>query len=781
MDSPDPSGGHSRHPHRRVEDADLGSVAYFNEIQQRTQDRHRERVAQHREQTGDRESMPAAPIIIRDDEDDEEDVDATVKKGMDDDIAQNFDIAENLDIDDSNVENSEDDDSDINMNDAEFDSDDPNDLDFDINNLDIDIDDPHSVDVSDTFPDASSDDFSDASLDGSSNGSSDDAPGVVAGTHAGARSPTRDSAHAGARSRTHAGAHASARSRTHAGGHASADLSIRNPPVAIEERVSSYKLRSSNIIIRIGDFIETGHQHDSLYNGRFMLVKLIYVGSCGQVIFRGIPYTRTRNLCGMVEALRNELVEIMDIDENDDRDWDEQAQVQVAADTVERKRDFRVTNTQWPEKATQRILFNGNLDFIETYGPVVCRWRMVTHYRTAALRQVKRAIGRTLYHLREDDLDDPLYAHLPIMNRPRVPEETKLNSWRGAKARGGSYNNGSIGHGEIDLDEDAAAREQPFEVAKGQKYTFADIFCGAGGASCGARAAGVKVHMACDIDERSAETYRMNFPETTMHLRNVSELIGDMRVKDQRIDMLHISPPCQFWSPAHTSPGQDDNANRDILCSAHDIINKFRPRIVTVEQTYGILYGRHMQAFHQLLLCFTSQGYSITWRYIVLADWMVPQPRKRLVMVASCPGDFHPVLPEPCPVPPTVNCVLSENIHPDSTHNDPNQLNISSRYPRPPWNGNGILRNSLTCNCNDSKNYHPSGLRPFTVREYAALQTFPGDYWFVPVVSHAKKQVGNAFPPIAVEYLYGHLLEQLREEDNVFLPGEDGEGDEDDE
>lgn len=36
----------------------------------------------------------------------------------------------------------------------------------------------------------------------------------------------------------------------------------------------------------------------------------------------------------------------------------------------------------------------------------------------------------------------------------------------------------------------------------------------------------------------------------------------------------------------------------------------------------------------------------------------------------------------------------------------------------------------------------------------------------------AKKQIGNAFPPIAVKHLYEHLLAHLREVDLAFLPEE---------
>lgn len=43
---------------------------------------------------------------------------------------------------------------------------------------------------------------------------------------------------------------------------------------------------------------------------------------------------------------------------------------------------------------------------------------------------------------------------------------------------------------------------------------------------------------------------------------------------------------------------------------------------------------------------------------------------------------------------------------------------------------------------------HPSGLRPFTLRELACIQGFPMDYQFVGNWGEKKRQVGNAVPPV---------------------------------
>ena len=41
---------------------------------------------------------------------------------------------------------------------------------------------------------------------------------------------------------------------------------------------------------------------------------------------------------------------------------------------------------------------------------------------------------------------------------------------------------------------------------------------------------------------------------------------------------------------------------------------------------------------------------------------------------------------------------------------------------------------------------HPTETRPFTVREYARIQTFPDSYTFVGGMGAQYKQIGNAVP-----------------------------------
>lgn len=90
---------------------------------------------------------------------------------------------------------------------------------------------------------------------------------------------------------------------------------------------------------------------------------------------------------------------------------------------------------------------------------------------------------------------------------------------------------------------------------------------------------------------------------------------------------------------------------------------------------------------------------------------------------------------------------------------------------RLPFDPNQPAR-TVTCGGGDF-NYHPSGRRGFTNREFACLQTFPMRYRFG--LREIRKQIGNAVPPILAKAIYQEILKSLRKTDqkeNEMVVGE---------
>jgi hypothetical protein len=87
--------------------------------------------------------------------------------------------------------------------------------------------------------------------------------------------------------------------------------------------------------------------------------------------------------------------------------------------------------------------------------------------------------------------------------------------------------------------------------------------------------------------------------------------------------------------------------------------------------------------------------------------------------------------------------------------------------PKTPYDGRKKQSGCITTGGGDAEtNYHPSGLRYFTPRELACLQTFPVDYQFYGGVTEIKKQVGNAVPPGVWKYYIRSVIQTLEDFDS---------------
>ncbi|KAL8701395.1 MAG: hypothetical protein Q9201_004933 [Fulgogasparrea decipioides] len=293
-------------------------------------------------------------------------------------------------------------------------------------------------------------------------------------------------------------------------------------------------------------------------------------------------------------------------------------------------------------------------------------------------------------------------------------------------------------------------------LGKRKKYTFGDSFCGAGGMSRAAQQTDLRIKWAFDHNKHACTSYEMNFPDASLYNVSADEFIKDG--SDCKVDIAHFSPPCQYFSPAHTVQGKDDETNTASLFAIGDLLKKARPRIATLEQTAGlVLTPQHEGYFNAVVRMFTSHGFSVRWRVLFCPEYGLPQERLRLFMIASCPGEVLPPFPSP-------------------THSDPSKTGLL------PWTTvNDALRSIplgarnhepvklLTVTCNGNGLYHPSGLRNFTIREFATLQGFPVEHLFSDV--ETKKQVGNAVPPIVGSKVLERIVQALKKADGVADEG----------
>ena len=126
---------------------------------------------------------------------------------------------------------------------------------------------------------------------------------------------------------------------------------------------------------------------------------------------------------------------------------------------------------------------------------------------------------------------------------------------------------------------------QPSSTPK-KRYAFGDAFCGVGGCAAGAKMAGLRPIWAFDADESVCRIYSENFPHSDVWTANATDFITLENIK--RTDVLHLSPPCQTFSQAHTIAGKNDDSNSAAFFVIDKLLEKCHPRVVTLENVPGL-------------------------------------------------------------------------------------------------------------------------------------------------------------------------------------------------
>ncbi|KAK8092224.1 C-5 cytosine-specific DNA methylase [Apiospora kogelbergensis] len=497
-------------------------------------------------------------------------------------------------------------------------------------------------------------------------------------------------------------------------------------------------------------------------------------------MLRGLPFTRTRCLRGKLPRHRNEVCLVLQVDADDARPDRVQAAVDVPLRRVRGPRQFHFTNARFPAHRFDGASYAGPAE-VERAAPLTCRWTCRLVYKDAAARRNKagrKAVPSEFVMMHVGAGDEGLRAKF------RVRDSVRLNQWRGGKVAGGSYDQAK--GVDLALRDDLMVDDD--EDVESTRATGQAQLAHGGGASYGARCAGFHVRTACDHWKDALETYRHNFPETELHGKDIFALLAEVpdddKAADLHVDVLHLSPPCQFWSPAHTVAGKHDEQNIAALMACNQLIDKFRPRLFTLEQTFGILDPRFEYYFNALLLGFTQHGYSVRWRVLRLENWGLPSPRKRLIMLGACPGEPLPDYPSPThaqtPVPGVTNAYRTvyeslRGLPPpnDEANRDADPLHhFHKTRDDAPWDPDRLLPRAITCN-GGYGNHHWSGQRDFTRREYATLNGFPRRYEFRG--RHYQRQIGNAFPARFTRCLYRHLRRCLERADAGLVRANPGD------
>ena len=169
-----------------------------------------------------------------------------------------------------------------------------------------------------------------------------------------------------------------------------------------------------------------------------------------------------------------------------------------------------------------------------------------------------------------------------------------------------------------------------------------DIFCGAGGSSAGARAAGVEVVAGIDMCATATATFAENFPRAHVVTSRLEDVEMDaFKVRVGPIDILLASPECRNHTCAKGSAPRDESS-RATAMHVVEYAAALRPRWLVLE---NVVYMRPWSRYGELKRGLGKLGYHLHEWTLDASDFGVAQSRRRLFLVGDLDGPPDPTLP----------------------------------------------------------------------------------------------------------------------------------------
>ena len=315
-----------------------------------------------------------------------------------------------------------------------------------------------------------------------------------------------------------------------------------------------------------------------------------------------------------------------------------------------------------------------------------------------------------------------------------------------------------------------------------KQLTCADFFCGIGGFHVAASNLGLRVVVACDIDEEARRAYESNFG-----LRPLGDIVAIDPDDIPDFDLLFGGFPCQPFSIIGRRRGFADPRGT-LFFQLLRFIEAKRPAGIVLENVKQLSTIAKGAALRRILDDIAALGYSVDSKALNALDYGLPQKRERTIIVAS----LRPFTSFAWPPGKTRMKKLSEILE----ANPPRKFYASERIRKKRlaahtaavspaiWHenkGGNVSSHEWSCalRAGASHNYLlVDGLRRLTPREQLRLQGFPDDWQIVCSDAQTRKQTGNAVPVPMVQAVIERLVDHIdaRAYDPLGPPVESGGG-----
>ena len=331
------------------------------------------------------------------------------------------------------------------------------------------------------------------------------------------------------------------------------------------------------------------------------------------------------------------------------------------------------------------------------------------------------------------------------------------------------------------------------------KPKLVSLFSGCGGLDRGFEDAGFQVIWANEFDKKIIPTFQINFPETKIVDLSIDAIDHGSIPK---CDGVIGGPPCQSFSIAGKQLGVSDSRGNHFFDFV-DIVESKRPKFFLAENVQNFLNQKFKPL--KIIKKLANLGYNVSCILLNANDFGVPQDRKRVFLIgypASFGKDiFFEIDQNKIIKYQTLRDVIwnyrtgavkaYKNKVNGKTFSKPNPRAINNHeYMHSSFSSHYMSRNrirnwdepSFTIQASgrhvpchprskpfvkdgiDKTVFNDKGIKPrrLTVRECAAIQTFPDDFKFVyDDLNDGYKMIGNAVPVKMAKIIASQILDDV--------------------
>ncbi|HHK3116101.1 TPA: DNA cytosine methyltransferase [Neisseria gonorrhoeae] len=328
--------------------------------------------------------------------------------------------------------------------------------------------------------------------------------------------------------------------------------------------------------------------------------------------------------------------------------------------------------------------------------------------------------------------------------------------------------------------------------------TYIDLFSGAGGLSLGFEQAGFQQLLSVEMESDYCQTYRTNFPRHQLLQKDLTTLTEqDLTncLNGQSVDLVIGGPPCQGFSMAGKI-GRifTDDPRNHLFKEFVRIVKIVQPYFFVMENVARLYTHNSGRTRIEIIQAFQNIGYSVECKILSAADFGVPQIRSRVIFIGR--RDKGKIsFPEPLQIShQTVGSAIGHFPKLAAGESNPHVANHEAMnhsaqmlekmafvknggnrndIPEPLRPKTGDIRKYIRYNSNKPavcitgdmrKVFHYEQNRALTVRELAALQSFPDNFIFCGSKIAQQQQVGNAVPPLLAKAIAESILKMSENE-----------------